>query len=150
MTSAAHDIVTEIIAMLSNPELDSVPAASIFRDVMDARTSGQMPCIAVELGDEDAPTRSLIGVKDRKLQVELTVLAKGSDPYGQADAAMVESFNRLMSASMDGGLTLNGRALDVLEGPTRRQRDGMAEDLAAVTKTYIVEYRTLERSLEPL
>lgn len=150
MSSAAHDIVTELIAVLSNPAMDAVPAASIYRDLLDARRSAHMPCLAVELGDEDPPVRTLIGMKDRRLTVEVTVLAKGSDPYGQADAAMVESFNRIWVAGRSGGQMLNGRVLDIQEGPTRRMREGLSEDLAAVTKTYIVEYRTTEGSLEPL
>jgi hypothetical protein len=150
VTSAAHDIVSEIFSVLTTPAMDSVPATAIYRDLMDARRSTHMPCIAIELGDEDAPVRSLIVMKDRKLTVEVTVLASGSDPYGQADAAVVESFNRIMSAATPGGAILSGRALDIIEGPTRRQRDGLAEDLAAVTKTYTIEYRTQDRSLEAL
>lgn len=150
MTSAAHDIVSEIVNVLKNPAMDAVPASAIYRDLMDARRSAHMPCIAVELGDEDAPVRNLIGFKDRRLTVDVTVLAAGSDPYGQADAAMVEAFYRIMSAATPGGEILSGRALDIVEGPTRRQREGMAEDLAAVTKTYTVEYRTQEGSLEPI
>jgi hypothetical protein len=41
-------------------------------------------------------------------------------------------------------------ALDIVEGPTRRSRDGMDEDIAAVTKTYTIEYRTAEDSLVSL
>jgi hypothetical protein len=148
MPSAAEDIVTEIVTLLTVPALSAVPAASVYRDLMDARTSSHMPCVAVETGDEPAPVRSLIGVKDRRLEVEVTVLAKGASPYLQADAAVLEIANRLLNAPRADGMVLNGLALDVLEGPTRRQREGLSEDIAAVTKTYVIEYRTSEISIE--
>lgn len=150
MASAAEDIVTEIIQLLTTPPLVAVPADRVYRDVMDARTKGLMPCVVVETGDEEAPVRNLIGIKDRRLQVEVTVLAKGSSPYLQADAAVVEIADRLLNAPRIDSKVLNGLALDVVEGPTRRQREGLADDLAAVTKTYVVEYRTSEISLERL
>lgn len=150
MASAAEDIVTEIVTLLTAPPLVSVPAARVYRDVIDARRVADMPCIAIEAGDEEAPTRSLIGVKDRRLQVDVTVLAKGQTPYAQADAALVESHNRIFGARAVSGLWLNGLALDVIEGPTRRTRDGVSEDVAAITKTYFVEYRTAEGSIERL
>ncbi len=147
MSSAAEDIVTQIIATLTSPAMTSVPAAGVYRDIMDARRSAQMPCVCVEAGDEDAPVRALIGIKDRKLDVQVTVLANGSNPYGQADAAVIETHARLFAAAVVGGEMLNGLALDIIEGPTRRSRDGMDEDIAAITKTYTIEYRTAEDSL---
>ena len=148
MASGAEDIVTEIITQLTVPPMTSVPAARVFRDLMDARRATDMPCISVEAGDEDAPVRALIGRKDRRLDVQITVLASGSSPYTQADAALVESHARMLGAPVVAGLSLNGLALDVVEGPTRRSRDGMNEDIAAVTKTYTIEYRTAEDSLD--
>lgn len=148
MPSAAEDIVTEIITLLTVPPLVAVPAASVYRDLLDARTAGHLPCVAVETGDEDPPVRTLIGVKDRRLEVQVTVLAKGSNPYLQADPAVLEIADRILAAPRVDGMSLNGLALDVQEGPTRRQREGMSEDLAAVTKIYIVEYRTSEISIE--
>jgi hypothetical protein len=150
MSSATEDIVTEIITTLTTPAMSSVPAASVFRDIMDARRSAQMPCVCVEAGDEDAPVRALIGRKDRRLDVHITVLAKGSNPYGQADAAVIETHARLFASPVVGGEILNGLALDIVEGPTRRSRDGMDEDIAAITKTYTIEYRTAEDSLVSL
>jgi hypothetical protein len=150
MASAAEDIVTEIVTLLTVPALVSVPASRVFRDVIDARRVADMPCIAVEAGDEDAPARSLIGVKDRRLQVDVTVLAKGVTPYAQADAVLVESHNRIFGAQTLSGMWLNGLALDVIEGPTRRARDGVSDDVAAITKTYVIAYRTAERSIERL
>jgi hypothetical protein len=150
MSSAAQDIVDEVITLLTVPPLDSVPAARVYRDIVDARRATQMPCLVVEAGDEDTPDRILIGILGRRLQVEITVLAKGVAPYAQADAALVESHNRLLGAQTVAGLWLNGLAEDITEGPTRRLRDGMAEDLAAITKTYVIAYRTAERSIERL
>jgi hypothetical protein len=147
-SSAAEDIVTELIHLLKVPPLSAVPAASVYRDLMDARSSAHLPCIALETGDEPAPVRNLIGLKDRRVEVEVTVLAKGSTPYQQADAAVVELTQRILGAPRVAGMVLNGLALDILEGPTRRQREGLSEDLAAVTKTFVVEYRTPEGSIE--
>jgi len=150
MRSAAQEIVDEVVTLLTVPALDSVPAARVYRDIVDARRATQMPCIVVEAGDEEAPDRILIGILGRRLQVEVTVLAKGVSPYAQADAALVESHNRILGAQSVEGLWLNGLAEDIQEGPTRRLRDGMSEDLAAVTKTYLISYRTAERSIERL
>jgi hypothetical protein len=150
MPSAAEDIVQEIEAMLKLPPMVSVPAARVHRDLMEAIRSEAFPAIAIEAGDEPAPVRALLGGadngrKDRRVEINVTVLAKGSNPFGQADAALLEAFGRIMHDPH-----LNDRAMDLLEGPTRRQREGLSEDLGAVTKTFIVEYRTAERSLEAL
>jgi hypothetical protein len=150
MQSAGYDIVTELLAVLQNPPLDAVPAARVFRDMMDAKRAGDMPCLVIETGDEPEPIRDSFGAKSRVAQIEVTVLATGSDPYGQCDAALCESFNRIFYHWREAGGFLNGRAIDILEGETRRQRDGFAEDLAAITKIYNVEYRTAEDSLEPI
>jgi hypothetical protein len=150
MASAAEDIVSQIITTLTSPAMTSVPAANVYRDILDARRADQMPCVCVEAGDEDAPIRALIGRKDRKIDIQITVLAKGTNPYAQADAAVVETHARLFASPIVGGEILNGLALDILEGPTRRNRDGMDEDIAAVTKTYTIEYRTAEDSIVSL
>ena len=148
--TAAEDIVTEIIALLTSPPLVSAPAAKIFRDPMEAREAAELPCISVEAGSEDAPQRVVIGLKRRTLEVTITVYAKGTNPYLQADPMLIESHNRLFGAARVNGLLLNGLAEDINEGTTRRDRAGLAEDLAAITKTYLIDYRTSETSLERL
>lgn len=150
MSSAAEAIVTEIIALLTVPALVSVPAARVFRDPMEARQSSELPTIAVETGNEDAPERVTLGLHHRQLEVRVSIFAKGSAPYQQADAALVESAARLLEAPIVNGLRLNGLAVDLLEGPTRRERDGLAQDLAEIAKSYVVVYRTREDSLEAL
>lgn len=142
MASAAETIVGYVMTQLKVPPMASVPAARVFRDLMDALRSESMPAIAVEAGGEEPPSRSLIQTKDRRLELNVTVLAKGTAPYTQADAAVVESFGRITA-----DLNLGGLSLDVIEGPTRRQREGLSEDIGAVTKTYIVEYRTAEGAI---
>ena len=148
MKSAVQEIVDELVTLLTVPALSAVPAARVYRDIVDARRAAQMPCLVVEAGDEEAPDRILIGIMGRRLQVDVTVLAKGVSPFAKADAALVESHNRILGAQSLGGLWLNGLAEDIQEGATRRLRDGMSEDLAAVTKTYVISYRTAERSIE--
>ena len=143
MSSGAERIVQEIVGLLTVPPLATVPAVRVYRDLMDAIRASAMPAVAVEAGNEESPTRALIGIKDRRVEINITVLAKGTNPYGQADDTVVEVYDRLFNDAH-----LNGLALDIIEGPTRRQREGLAEDLAAVTKIYLVEYRTPEQSIE--
>lgn len=142
--TAAEQIAQEIVHMLEAGVIALVPGR-IHRDINDALRSEVMPAIVVETGDEPAPDRTQLGVMDRIVEVQLTVVASGSNPYGQADAAMLEAHDCLMHDATIGGL-----AFDVIEGPTRRTRAGLGEDLGAVQKTYQVRYRTAENSLEPM
>lgn len=147
MNSAAEDMVSETVRVLTQPPMTSIAAASVYRDLMDALKSDLLPVVAVELGDEDSPQRVVLGTKDRRVELRVTVLAKGEVPYRQADAALVESHNRIFASQSVDGLWLNGLAMDIEEGPTRRARNGFAEDVASVTKTYVLTYRTAEHSL---
>lgn len=143
MTSKAELITQAIVTALTVPAMSSVPAARVFRDVHGALQADLLPAVAVETGDEDTPDRRTTRHKLRYLDVNVTVVAKGESPYTEADAALVESFGRLMADR-----TLGGLALELQEGPTRRERSAAEEQIAAVTKTYRVQYHTTEESLE--
>lgn len=147
MNTAAEDIVTEIVGLLQAPPMTSVAAAGVYRDLMQALQAEELPAVAIELGDEDSPERILIGTKTRRVEVRVTVLAKGETPYRQADAALLETHNRIFASQTVGGEWLSGLAMDINEGPTRRARNGFSEDVASITKTYLVTYRTAEHSL---
>ena len=144
MTSKAQQIADAVVAALRTPAMTSIPAASVYRDLNDALRSESFPALVVELGDERAPDTILIGRKDRFLDVTLTVLADdATDPYGAADAGVVESYGRVFADRTVGGI-----AIDVEEGETTREREGASENVCAVRKRYVVHFRTTESSLE--
>lgn len=141
MTSKAERIADAVHAALITPAMSSVPAARVFRDLHGAIASDVLPAIAVETGDEDAPVRIVLGHKERTTEVRVIVVAQGA--YSDADAALVESFNRLAADP-----TLGGLVFELDEGPTRREREPGESQLFGVTKVYRAQYRTTESSLE--
>ncbi len=143
MTSKAELITQAIVTALTAPAMTSVSAARVFRDLHGALQAELLPAVAVETGDEDTPDRRTMRHKLRYLDVNVTVVAKGASPFSEADAALVESFGRLMADR-----TLGGLALELQEGPTRRERGQAEEQLGAITKTYRIQYHTTEESLE--
>lgn len=143
MTSKAESITQAVVAALTVPAMTSVPAARVFRDINDALASDQWPAVAVETGEEQEPVRPVIGYKLRTAEVRVTVLASGTNAFTSADAALVESFNRLSANP-----TLGGLAFEFNEGVTDRSREGAAQNVAAVTKSYLYQFRTTESSLE--
>lgn len=143
MTSKAETIAGAVVTMLTTPAMSSVPAARVFRDLNDALRTDLFPAVAVELGDERSPEPVMISRKDRFLDVDVTVLAQGTNAYTAADAAVVESFNRIFADR-----TIGGNAIDVAEGETMRDRTAGADNVASVRKRYVVHYRTTEGSLE--
>lgn len=144
MTSKAESIAQAIVTALTVPAMSSVPAARVYRDLPDALANALFPAVVVELGDERDPQPVVIGYKDRFLDVSVTVLASAaSNPFTAADAAVVESFNRMYADR-----TLGGLALDLIEGVTQRDNDGFAENVGAVRKFHTILYRTADGSLE--
>lgn len=143
MSSKAEQIAGAVYTALTTPAMSAVPAARVFRDLTDALSTGLFPAVAVTLGDEREPQQTMIGHKDRFVDIDITVLASGSNPYTAADAAVVESFNRLFADR-----TLGGVALDILEGVTVRDDEGAADNVASVRKTYTIHYRTGQDSIE--
>jgi hypothetical protein len=143
MSSKAESIIGAVATALTVPTMTAVPAARVYRDLNEALDTGIYPAIVLELGNEGEPERLLIGYKMRTLDVSLTVLATGANAYTSADAAVVESFNRLAANP-----TLGGLAFEFDEGETIRERDGAAQNVASVTKLYRFKFRTTEGSLE--
>ena len=142
MASVAEQIADAVVAKLTVPPMSTVPAARVFRDVMRARRATELPAVAVETGDEVSPVRSLITKKDRRIEIQVSFIAKGDSPYTQCDPALVESHGRIIA-----DLSLGGLAMDILEGPTYRTRDGVDSDYGEVKKTYVIEYRTDEAAI---
>jgi hypothetical protein len=141
VTSRAEAIADAVAAALTAPAMSSVPAARVFRDLNGAIQSGLLPAIAVETGDEPPPIRVVLGHKERRVDIDVTVFASGS--YAAADPARVEAFNRLMADPSLGGLVF-----ELEEGATRRQRQDGESLVVAVTTTFSAQYRTAEYSLE--
>lgn len=143
MTSKAERITAAIHTALTVPAMTSVPAARVYRDLHGALQVDLLPAIAVETGDEIEPAHRARGFKVRELDVLVIVLARGTSPYTVADAALVEAHARVMADR-----TLGGLALGVQEGITRRERADAEQQIAAITKTYRVQYHTTETSIE--
>lgn len=141
MTSRAEAIADAVAAALTAPPMSIVPAARVFRDLNGAIQSELLPAIAVETGDEPPPMRAVLGHKDRRVDIDVTVFASGS--YAAADPARVEAFNRLVADPSLGGLVF-----ELEEGATRRQRQDGESLVVAVTTTFSAQYRTAENSLE--
>ena len=81
----------------------------------------------------------------RTVDVQVTALAQAGAGAAltAADAAYVEAFGRVMADR-----TLGGLAFDVLEGQTARASEAYGERVAAIRKTYSIQYETAETSLE--
>jgi hypothetical protein len=143
MSSKAEAIADAIMTALTTPAMSSVPAARVFRNLGDALATDQFPAVVVQLGNEQAPQMVLISKLDRFLDVVVSILAAGSDPFTAADDALVESFNRIMADR-----TLGGAALDIVEGDTTREHATHAESVGATRKTFTVHYRTNDHALD--
>ena len=141
MTSKAESITQAVVTALGTPTMTAVPTARVFRDLKDALASDQWPAIVVETGDEQEPVRALIGYKMRRVDVLMTILADGG--FADADAALVEAHNRLAADP-----TLGGLAFEFDELETTHTREGAAQNVVSVTKTYQYSFRTTEASLE--
>lgn len=120
--------------------LSTVSAKSVHRDLHGALNAETLPAVAIETGDEDEPQR--IGRMQRTVEIRVTVLAQGANPFGAADPIVVESFDALTADP-----TLGGLASHFDEGMTLRQREDAETNLVSVTKIYQYRYYTTEASL---
>ena len=146
MSTLAEQIAVAIVTAMTVPAMSSVPAARVFRDPDDALRSDLMPCIVVEVGDELAPREVLIGRQDRQVEIRVTTLAAGTSSAAgqtQADAASLESYNRILADR-----TLGGLALNIIEGPVQRMSETSGDRLASVTRLLGIEYRTTTDRLD--
>ncbi len=139
--SRVERIMTAMLTALTAPTMTAVPAASVFRD-LDSALDSELPAIVIEEGGEPAPDLSVIQRAGRHLNVRVAVLIKGTLPFSLADAALIESFDRIMADR-----TLAGLAMNIEEGETKRERAMLEKPVAIVTKDFIVHFRTDETSL---
>ena len=90
----------------------------------------------------ETPEQIVITFMDRRLDVELSILARGDIPDSLADATVVSAHGKLMADR-----TLGGAALDVEEGPTEWDFAAADTDLCEVRMRFTVAYRTADNSL---
>ncbi len=144
MASRVDALVQAIKTALTAPAMTSVPVGDIYVDLVYAIDQTKTLALAIEEGIEPEPNlNGLIGRAERRVNVDVHVIAKGLAPFRGADPALVESYNRIMADR-----TLGGLALDIQEGPTERRRAPAEQSIGVITKTYIVEFRTSAHSLE--
>jgi hypothetical protein len=143
MASRAEQIMQAVVVALTVPPMTSVAAANVYRDLTHAIDRAVTTAIAVEEGDEPEPDLSVLSIAYRQMEVRISAIAKGASGSAGADAPMVEAFGRLMASQ-----TLGGLAQRITEGETRREREALEKEVAVFTKTYRIEYRTGETSLE--
>lgn len=142
MISRAERIAQHLADGLRAPAMTTVPPARVHRDLHGALDEERLPAIAVETGDEPVPSNAQIGAEDRWVRVHLAVVGAGANPYGAADAALLEAHARVMADCELGGL-----AIDIREAETRRRRHEGVRQLGVIEKTYVVQYRTAEGEL---
>lgn len=139
----AESIAQAIFALMTEPPMSSVPAADVYNDLIYALDLGVSRGLVVELGDEPAPLQDNISTYERTVEVNISAIRRGRAPYTLADPLIAEAHARLLTDRLLGGL-----AMDIADGPTRRQRDSLEKLVGVVTKTYRVVYRTGADSLE--
>lgn len=143
MTTLDESIAQAIVTLLTVPPLSSVPADDVYRDLIYALDLGIEKALAIEEGDNPPPVQDTVATKERSIDIHISAIRKGVAPYSLCDALILESHNRIIADRSLGGL-----AMDIQEGPTKRQRDALDKSLGVVTKTYRVVYRTGADSLE--
>lgn len=140
MASIAERIAAGVHQALTVPPMTSVPV-EVHRDLHGALEREAYPAIAIETGNEPPAVRSLLGHRERVVEVRVTVLAEGG--YEAADPADCEAFARIAANPTIGGL-----AFDVEDAGVVRERAPGARQVFAVTRMYRFPYRTVENSLE--
>jgi hypothetical protein len=148
MSSKALQIAEAVQALFETPALTGIGAGGVVDDPDYAFSADDLPMVAVYLGDESSPERTLINAHDHTVVVTVRVTAKKGGVTGKSallscDPLMVATHARLMT-----DLTLGGKALDIRQQSTRRQRDVMEVPIAYVEVDYAVDYRTSTTSLE--
>lgn len=143
MTTKSLQIRDAIVTLLKATPVAGVAAGAVYTDWHFAIKTIDMPAISVDLGDESAPQRVLIGALDRTLQVKLSVITAGDTATTVADPVVAEAHRRLVA-----DLTLGGLAMDVKQDTITRQRDVLEKPVMITEMTYLVEYRTTMTSME--
>lgn len=148
MTSKAYQINEAVQALFETPALTGIGAGGVVDDPDYAYEVSDLPMVAVYMGDETPPERTLINAHDHTVTMTVRITAKKGGVSGKSallscDPLMVATHNRLMA-----GLTLGGIALDIRKQATRRSRDVIEVPVAFTEIDYAVDYRTATTSLE--
>lgn len=147
MTTKALQIRDAVVALMTATPVAGVAAAAVYKDWPFHLKPEDLPAVVVELGDEPVVQRALIGVLDRKLQVKVSIISKGTsatDATTLADPVVAEAHRRVVA-----DLTLGNLAMDVTQdGGISRRRDVLEVPLLITELNYTVLYRTLNTSLE--
>ncbi len=130
-----------LVDKLTDPPMETVPETSVFRN-FDSALNSELPALLIEEGDEPTPDLSHLGRADRHLNVRARVLIKGEQSYEFADEPLVEVYDRIIKDR-----SVSGLALDLTEGPTKRERMMLEKPVAIITKNFLVRFRTAEDSL---
>lgn len=138
MTTRALAIADHIADLVAG-----VAGVEHYRDIVSAIDSADQLALVVEQGDEPAPQRDTISTYERQIEINVSAVAKGKEPYSRADAPLLAAHNLILADRLLGGL-----AMDIEEGQTSRQREKLEREVGLVTKTYTVVYRTTADSLE--
>jgi hypothetical protein len=141
--SLQMQIISAIKALLTTPAMTSVAAENVRTDPIFPADLLEGTALNIELGDEPEPNRFVLGFKDRNVEVKLTSIATGENALADVDALMVESHDRLLTDS-----TLGGLCFDINELGTTRLNSANGPRLAVIEKTYSVNFRTAETTLQ--
>jgi hypothetical protein len=142
MQSAAFEILLAIQTLLTDPVMDSVAVDNVRVDPIFPADVENGTALNIELGDEDPADRSLIGVKDRSVEIKMTAIASGANAPMSADAIICEANARLMVDESLGGL-----CFELAELGVNRFNQANGKRLAVIEKIYLVKYRTAENTV---
>lgn len=143
MPSRAEAIAAHVHGLMRAPAMSSVAPIDVYRHLGRALDADTTTALVVEPGDEPEPSGEIVGFEIRRLELRLIAIAKGADPDTLADAPLLEAHNRLLTDP-----TLGGLGLRIDEGGTKRERADLEKPATAITKTYVITYRTEGTSLE--
>lgn len=143
MTTRAEAIAAHVADLMRTPAMTSVAAIDVYRSLGRALDAETTTALVIEPGDEPEPSGEIVGFEVRRLELRVIAIAKGAEPDTLADAPLLEAHNRLLTDP-----TLGGLAMRIDEGATKRERADLDRPAAAITKSYIVTYRTEGTSLE--
>lgn len=148
MSTKALQIAVAVQTLFETPALIGIGTGGVVDDPDYAYEIGDLPMVAVYMGDEPAPDRSVISSHDNTMILTVRVTAKkggvtGKSALASCDALVAAIYNRLMAAPTLGGLTF-----DIQKQATRRSRDVIEVPVAFTEVDYAMQFRTTETSLE--
>ena len=131
----------ELMDLLTGPPMETIAAESMYRN-LDAAINGGFPALVLEEGDEPTPGLESTGSANRHLNVQVRIVIKGDQPYSLADEPLMEAYGRIMNDR-----TVSGLAIDLREGPTKRERGMLEKPVGIITKNFLVQFETGQDSL---